>query len=117
MRHHNSNRKFGRVAKQRKALLRALSISLIEKGKITTTEAKAKSLRPVVEKLITTAKNATNIVATKRLLASRVGVLTAKRLVEVLGPKYKTVSGGYSRVTKLGTRPSDGSPVAVIELI
>lgn len=117
MRHHNSNRKFGRVTKQRVALKKSLALSLITKGKITTTEAKAKEIRPFVEKLITKAKDSTNAVALRRLLVARVGAIASKRLVDVVGPKYKTQNGGYTRITKLPNRPSDGSPMATIELI
>ncbi len=117
MRHHNSNRKFGRKRRQRASLKRSLAISLIGKGKITTTEAKAKEIRPYVEKLITKAKNPKNVLATRRILVSRVGDVTSKKLIETLGPKYKTVSGGYSRITKLVNRVSDGAKMATIELI
>lgn len=117
MRHHNSNRKFGRVAKQRGALLRSLAISLIIKGKITTTEAKAKEIRPFVEKLITKARNPKNVLDTRRIFVARVGAIAGKKLLSDLGPKYKDTNGGYSRITKLSNRPSDGSPMAIVELI
>ncbi len=72
MRHHNANRKFGRVTKQRGALLKSLANSLILEGKIVTTAPKAKELRPYTEKLITTGKSGT--VAARRLLSSRISV-------------------------------------------
>ncbi|MEO8637600.1 MAG: 50S ribosomal protein L17 [Candidatus Taylorbacteria bacterium] len=114
--HHKKNRKFGRERGQRRALLQSLASSLIEEGKITTSEAKAKELRPYVEKLITKSKNAT--LSNRRLVASRLGhPPLVKKLFETTGPKYKDRKGGYTRITKLPSRVSDGSKMAMIELI
>ena len=86
------------------------------KGKIHTSEAKAKELRPYVEKLVTRAKNDT--LAGKRLVASRIGSVDAmKKLFSVWGPKFKERNGGYTRIVKLPARLSDGSRRAVIEFI
>jgi large subunit ribosomal protein L17 len=116
MRHHNANRKFGRVAKQRDALLRALASSLIIHEKIKTTEAKAKEVRPFVEKLITKGKNDT--VASRRLIISRLGSeQVAEKLVKDISARYKERSGGYTRIVKLPKRISDASPMAIIELV
>jgi large subunit ribosomal protein L17 len=116
MRHHNSNRKFGRKSNLRLALMRSLAEGLLEHGKITTTQAKAKELSSFVEKLITRGKDAT--VHDRRILASRLGTpARAKTLVEKVAPRYKERSGGYTRVVKLPHRPSDGSPMAMIELV
>jgi large subunit ribosomal protein L17 len=115
MRHHNSNRKFGRKAGPRKALLRSLAYSLVVKGKIKTTEAKAKELRPFVEKLVTFGKKAT--LASRRELDTRVGRIAGKKIALTLSPKYKETKGGYTRITKLIRRKSDGAPMAVIEFI
>lgn len=118
MRHHNTNRKFGRVAGQRKALLRSLAVSLVTKEKIKTTEARAKELRPFVEKIITKSKN--DSIWTKRLLLSKLGSgadVVIKKLVETIAPKYKERQGGYTRITKLGARKDDGSPIVQIELV
>ena len=118
MRHHNTNRKFGRVRKQRKALLRSLATSLIEKESIKTTEAKAKELRPFVEKLITRGKK--DSIFTKRLLRAKLGSTnldTVNKLTKELAEKYKERNGGYTRITKLTPRQGDGSPIAQIELI
>jgi len=114
MKHLKSGRKFGRVTKQRVALLRSLALSLINHKRIETTEAKAKELRPYVERIITKAKN--DSIATRRVLRSRLGVDNKKLFTEI-APKYKDQNGGYTRITKLGFRGSDGSPKAVIELI
>ncbi|MBX4199994.1 50S ribosomal protein L17 [Candidatus Parcubacteria bacterium] len=115
MRHHNANRKFGRERSQRKALLKSLAHSLITKGKIKTTEAKAKELRPYTEKLVTLAKKQTP--AARRLLEARVGKMAAKRAYVNIAPTYKERAGGYTRITKLVRRASDGAPMAVIEFV
>lgn len=115
MRHGKSIKKFGRKAGPRNALMASLARSLILKEKITTTEVKAKALRPIAEKLISRGKTGT--VASRRLLSARVGEEGAKKLTDVLGPKYKGRSGGYTRIIKLGTRPSDRAAMAVIELV
>lgn len=115
MRHSNVNRKFGRKKNQRNALMRSLAHNLVLKGKIRTTEAKAKELRPYVEKLITLGKKETP--ASKRLLTSRVGKMAGNKLSDSLASTYKTRQGGYTRITKLVRRGSDGAPMAVIELV
>jgi large subunit ribosomal protein L17 len=115
MRHHNANRKFGLPADQRKQLLRSLAQALVVREKIETTEAKAKELRPFVEKLITRSKSDT--LSNKRYLSIQVGATTAKKLVEKVGPKFKERPGGYTRITKLPPRVSDGSKMAMIELV
>lgn len=117
MRHHNKNKKFGRVRKQRTALMRSLARSLILHDRIQTTEAKAKALRPFIEKLITKSKD--NSIATKRIISSRLGgsVVATKKLFDTLAPKYKKRNGGYTRVTKLGTRVGDAAKEAIIEFV
>ncbi|MCI0619862.1 50S ribosomal protein L17 [Candidatus Wolfebacteria bacterium] len=117
MRHHNHNRKFGRVRKQRTALLEGLARSLVLHGRIQTTEAKAKELRPFVEKLVTKAKS--DSVATRRLVSARLGGApkATKKLVETIAPQYAKRPGGYTRITKLPVRKSDASPMAVIEFV
>ena len=115
MRHHNANRKFGREKGQRKALLQSLVYSLTLKGKIKTTEPKAKELRPYMEKLITLGKKQT--LASRRILESRVGPQAAKKIAGELSTAYKGRAGGYTRITKLTPRLADGSPMAVIEFV
>jgi large subunit ribosomal protein L17 len=115
MRHSNHNRKFGRPANQRKALLKSLAYSLVIKEKIKTTEAKAKELRPFVEKLITFGKKGT--LASRRELDARVGSIAAKKIATKLSPDYMDRKGGYTRITKMIRRASDGAPMAVIELV
>lgn len=116
MKHLKRKRKFGRERKLRRSLIRSLLNSLIKKGKITTTEAKAKEIRPLAEKMITRAKN--NSVANRRLLARELNPAQVKKLFEEIGPRYKDRKGGYARIIKMGRRKSgDASPMAVIELI
>lgn len=117
MRHHQQNRKLGRVRRQRTALLAGLARSLIIHGKITTTEAKAKALRPFIERLVT--RSATDSLSARRLVASRLG--NEKRIVRKLfsdvAPKYKGRAGGYTRITKIAARDGDAAPLSVIEFV
>lgn len=117
MKHGNKNRKFGRVRKQRRALLASLARSFILHGKIKTTEAKAKEIRPIVEKMVTRGKNET--LANRRLLISRLDgeERAVRKLFEEYGPKYKDRSGGYTRIIKLTPRKSDDAKMAVIEFV
>lgn len=115
MRHHNQNRKLSRVRKVRKALLNSLARSLILHQKIETTEAKAKELKPFIEKLITKGKNGT--VANRRFIATKVGVKVAKTLVDEISKKYADRRGGYARIIKMKDRMSDGSKMAIIEFV
>lgn len=116
MRHHNANRKFGRERGLRRALLRSLAEALIKHGRITTTEAKAKELRPYIEKLVTTARRGT--LASQRRVIARLGTATrAHKLVKEIAPKYQERPGGYTRIIKLPPRRSDSSPMAVIEFV
>ncbi|MEX2028869.1 MAG: 50S ribosomal protein L17 [Candidatus Paceibacterota bacterium] len=117
MRHHNTNRKFGRGTTQRRALLNSLVFNLIVRETIKTTLPKAKELRPVIEKLVTRAK--TDNLTNRRLIVSKLGGHSreVKKLFEVIAPKYKDVNGGYTRVLKLGARKSDAAPMAIIEFV
>ena len=117
MRHHNTNRKFGRGKTQRSALLNSLVSNLIVREKIKTTLPKAKEIRPMIEKLVTRAKSGN--LATKRLIISKLGGRTreVKKLFEVLAPKYKDTKGGYTRILKLGVRKADGASMAIIEFV
>ncbi len=117
MRHHNKNRKFGREKNQRVALLRSLAISLITREKMTTTQAKAKELRPYVEKLVTRAK--TDTLASRRHTLSLLGNAdgSVRKLFASIAPRYKERQGGYLRITKLSNRKSDASPRAQIEFV
>ncbi|MCK5095906.1 MAG: 50S ribosomal protein L17 [Candidatus Pacebacteria bacterium] len=116
MRHHVGNRKFGRQTDERRAFMRSLAIALIENGKIKTTEARAKELRPFIEKLVTKGRKGT--LASRRLIIARLGgEHGVKKLCDDISPKYKDRKGGYTRITKLPSRPGDASSMAVIEFV
>ncbi len=116
MRHHSNIRKFGREKTQRHALMRSLARNLIRDSRIRTTLAKAKELRPFVEKLVTRAKNGS--VASRRLAASRIqGASEVKKLFDTVAPKYKNRAGGYTRIVKMPNRDLDGAPMALIEFV
>lgn len=119
MRHHDKRSKLGREKNVRNALMKSLMIALIRESRISTTEAKARALRPYAEKFITLAKNGGGSLASRRIIASR---LTnrweeAKKLVEEIAPKFKDRNGGYTRIIKLPRRASDGAKVAIIEFV
>ncbi len=116
MRHHSNTRKFGREKTQRHALMRSLARNLIRDSKIRTTLAKAKEVRPFVEKLITSAKSGT--VAGRRVVNARIqGAVETKKLFDVLAPKYMKRAGGYTRIVKLPNRVLDGAAMAIIEFV
>ena len=116
MRHKISGRKLQRKTGHRKALLRNMSAALIKHEQITTTVAKAKELRPYIEKLITLAKRGG--LSNRRLAQSRLLDETQlKKLFDVLADRYSDREGGYTRVIKAGIRASDAAPIAVIELV
>ena len=97
--------------------MRSLALSLIEKGKITTTEAKAKTLRPFVEKLVTAGKMKN--LSRERLVRKRLGGNDAggSRILNEISPRYANRHGGYTRITKIAPKKSDGRKMAVIEFV
>ena len=99
------------------ALMRSLAHNLILNEKIITTEAKAKSLRPYVEKLITHAK--TDSVAKRRLVVARLGndTMAMKKLFDTLGPRFAEREGGYTRIVRVGVRSGDGAVKAYIGFV
>lgn len=116
MRHGNQNRTLGRDRDQRTALLRGLAVSLIAKGKIVTTTAKAKELRPFAERLVTYGKEGT--IAARRKAASALGEPkeeTIKTLFDTIAPRFKERQGGYTRIVKMGR--TSGRDQAVIEYV
>src|SRR3989344_5190437 len=115
MNHSKATRKFGREKKVRDGLMKSLALALILENKIKTTDAKARSLRPFVEKLVSAGRVGT--VAARRNLVSKIGTIGAKKIVTDLAPKYAKRTGGYTRITKLPARLSDGSLMSVIEFI
>ena len=116
MRHRVGGRKLQRTSAHRLALFRNMSAALIKHEQITTTVAKAKELRPYVEKLITLAKKGG--LSNRRLAHSRLLDDTQLvKLFDTLAPRYADRNGGYTRVIKAGIRMSDASPMAVIEFV
>jgi large subunit ribosomal protein L17 len=116
MRHRKAGRKFGRNPAQRKALLRQLAISMILHERLTTTEAKAKELRSVVEKLVTIARDDSQF--HRRLIMSKIDHhLATAKLFDVIAPRFEDSPGGYTRISKLGTRRGDAAPMVLIEFV
>jgi large subunit ribosomal protein L17 len=116
MRHARAHRKFIRTAEHRKAMFANMSAALITHEQVVTTLPKAKDLRPVVEKLVTLAKQG-DLHARRRAVSQIRDLDAVKKLFEVIGPRYKTRSGGYLRIVKAGFRYGDNAPVAVIEFV
>lgn len=109
-------RKLGRTSDHRTAMLRAMVTYLLENGKIETTVTRAKEVRSMAEKMITTAKSDT--LHAKRQVYSFVTKETvAKKTFDEIAPKYKDVNGGYTRIVKIGPRRGDAAEMAIIELI
>src|SRR3954465_15695305 len=116
MRHRVGGRKLQRTSSHRAALFRNMAAALIKHEQITTTTAKAKELRPYVEKLITLAKKGG--LSNRRLAHARLLDETQlRKLFDVLAPRYAGREGGYTRVIKAGIRASDAAPIAIIELV
>jgi len=115
MRHKKKGRKFTRSKNQEKALFHSLASALIIKEKITTTEAKAKELRPFLEKLITRAKK--DNLANRRFLAKNFSKEVIKKLFKEMGLRYKNRPGGYIRIIKINPRKQDAAKMAILELI
>ena len=116
MRHGNAYRKFNRRSDQRRALFQHLASALIKHEQIVTTLPKAKDLRPIVEKLVTLAKKG-GLHARRQAIAELRDPAMVKKLFEVLGPRYASRNGGYTRVLKAGFRHGDNAPMAIIEFI
>jgi len=108
-------RKFGRTTDQRRAFLKGLAANLILKEKIKTTQARAKELRPTVERLISRAKK--NDLAAKRQAFAGLPKDAAKKLIKEIAPRFVDRKGGYTRLTKISQRLSDGAKMAFIEII
>ena len=122
MRHRVAGRRLGRSTGHRKALFRNLVTELFRHGRIRTTEAKAKSVRPDAEKLITLAKKGLReedyVLHARRLAASRLNDPdVVKELFDEIAPRYETRPGGYTRILKLGPRQGDGAKMVLLELV
>jgi large subunit ribosomal protein L17 len=116
MRHGNAHRKLNRTAEHRKAMFANMCAALIKHEQIITTLPKAKDLRPIVEKLVTLGKRG-GLHARRQAVAQLRDPAMAKKLFDVLGPRYKDRNGGYTRIIKAGFRYGDSAPIAVIEFV
>ncbi|HEX2136459.1 MAG TPA: 50S ribosomal protein L17 [Microvirga sp.] len=116
MRHGFRGRRFNRTSEHRKAMFANLSAALIKHEQIVTTLPKAKDLRPVVEKLVTLAKRG-DLNSRRIAMAQLRDAAMVKKLFDVLGPRYGSRPGGYTRVLKAGFRFGDNAPMAVIEFV
>jgi large subunit ribosomal protein L17 len=116
MRHGKVHRKLNRTAEHRKAMFANMATSLIKHEQIITTLPKAKELRPIVEKLVTLAKKG-GLHARRQAIAEIRDVTQVKKLFEVIGPRYKSRDGGYTRIMKAGFRYGDNAAKAVIEFV
>lgn len=115
MKHLKKNRKFGRVADYRKAFLLNLGNSLILKERIKTTEARAKEIRPLIEKMISVAKKET--LASRRFLLKSLAIKPVNKLFKDLAPRFKERRGGYLRILKITDRKNDGAKMTIIEFV
>ena len=116
MRHGKNGRRFSRTVSHRKAMFANLAQALVKHEQIITTTAKAKELRPYVEKLVTLAKKGG--LSNRRLAQGRLmDEAQLAKLFDVIGPRYKDRAGGYTRVIKAGIRLSDAAPIAIIEFV
>lgn len=116
MRHRKKGKILDRKIAPRQALLRNLATSIIIYEKVKTTKAKAKVVKPMVEKLITLAK-INNLTTRRKLLETLYHKKAANKAMEVLGPKYKDRKGGYTRIINLGPRKGDGAEMVQIEFV
>ena len=116
MRHGKVHRKLNRTAEHRRAMFANMCAALIKHEQIVTTLPKAKDLRPIVEKLITLAKRG-DLHARRQATAELRDPPMVKKLFDVLGPRYASRNGGYTRVMKAGFRFGDNAPVGVIEFV
>jgi large subunit ribosomal protein L17 len=116
MRHNKSGRRLGRKTSHREAMFRNMVTSLFSHEKITTTDAKAKEIRSVAEKMITLGKRGD--LHSVRLAASFIREKSVvSKLFSTIAPRYKERPGGYTRIIKLGTRNGDAAPLSMIELV
>ena len=116
MRKRVEGKKLGRNTAQRKTLYRGLLVSLVQHGQIKTTLAKAKAIRPRMERLVTVARKG-NLAARRRLLKTIPQKEVVKKMMEEIGPRFKNRPGGYLRIVKLGPRASDQTEMARLEWV
>lgn len=116
MRHHRSGRKLGRDASHRKALYANLASALIEHGRIKTTAAKAKEVRPIAEQMITLGRRG-GVHARRQALAYLRSQDVVHKLFSDVGPRFADRPGGYSRIVRIGPRPGDSAEMVYLELV
>jgi len=116
MRHRKKKKILDRKKEPREMMLRNLASSLMIYEKVKTTEAKAKAVKPLIERLITVAKKG-DLTARRRLIEVLPQKMAVKKAMEVLGKRYKDRKGGYTRIVKLGARQGDGAKIVQIELV
>lgn len=116
MRHRLSNNRLNRTSSHRAAMFANMSVSLVLNEQIKTTLPKARSLRPVVERLVTTARKGT-LASRRRIIAKIRDKVAADKLMTTLSERYKTRPGGYTRIVKSGFRYGDRAPMAIIEFV
>jgi len=116
MRHNRAGRRLGRTTSHRTAMFRNMVTSFLKHERITTTDAKAKELRPIAEKMITLGKKG-DLSAVRQAASFIRDKKVVTKLFSVIAPRYKQRDGGYTRIIKIGQRLGDSSPVSVIELV
>ena len=116
MRHNNAGRRLGRTTSHRIAMFRNMVTSFLDHEKITTTDAKAKELRSIAEKMITLGKKG-DLHAMRQAAAYIRDKKVVTKLFATIAPRYKERPGGYTRIIKLGIRPGDNAPLSIIELV
>lgn len=116
MRHNNAGRRLGRTTSHRIAMFRNMVTSFLNHEKITTTDAKAKELRTIAEKMITLGKKG-DLHAMRQAAAYIRDKKVVTKLFTTIAPRYKERPGGYTRIIKLGIRPGDNAPLSIIELV
>jgi large subunit ribosomal protein L17 len=116
VKHHRSGKKLGRDSAHRKALYSNLAGALIEHGRVRTTVAKAKAVRPIAEEMITLGRRG-DLHARRQALAYLRSNDVVHKLFEDIGPRFKDRPGGYSRIVRLGPRQGDAAEMAYLELV
>ncbi len=116
MRHRVSGRKLGRRTEHRQALMSNLVSQLLRYERVATTEARARAVQPIAEKIISKGRDAT--LGNRRIaLAALPDKRVVKRLFDEIGPRYANRPGGYTRLTKIAPRKGDAAPMALLELV
>lgn len=116
MRHNRDEKRFDRPVGHLRCMLANMTNSLFINGRIKTTTAKAKELRRVAERMITLGKRG-DLSSRRRALSFMRDKVAVKRLFEEIAPRYRERNGGYTRILRVGVRPGDSAPVAIVELV